>query len=69
MREDRFKHKRMNGDVTGKYKLPLTSNQKHGFYVNDKQQQEIAKGERHPVRKCPETKYADEMARTGSLFQ
>jgi len=32
MREDRFKHKRMNGDVTGKYKLPMTSAQRNGFY-------------------------------------
>ena len=32
MREDRFKHKRMTGDVTGKYKLPMTSAQRNGFY-------------------------------------
>ena len=35
MREDRFKHKRMQGDVTGKYKLPMTSNQRTGFYNSD----------------------------------
>lgn len=35
MREDRFKHKRMQGDVTNKYKLPMTSNQRTGFYNND----------------------------------
>ena len=68
MREDRFKHKRMNGEVTGKYKLPMTSAQRTGFYVTDTQQQEIARGERYPVRKCQETKYADEMVRTGFLF-
>ena len=26
MKEDRFKHKRMANEVTGKYKLPMTSN-------------------------------------------
>lgn len=68
MREDRFKHKRMNGDVTGKYKLPMTSAQRNGFYNNDEQQQDIAKMTTYPVRKCQETKYADEMVRTGFLF-
>ena len=65
MREDRFKHRRLNGEVTDKYKLPMTSNQKNGFYLKDEQQQEIAKMTRYPVRKCQETKYADEMVRTG----
>ena len=35
MREDRFKHKRMQGDITGKYKLPMTSAQRTGFYHAD----------------------------------
>ena len=35
MRDDRFKHKRMNGEVQDKYKLPMTSSQRTGFYVND----------------------------------
>ena len=65
MREDRFKHRRLQGEVTEKYKLPMTSNQKNGFYLKDEQQQEIAKMTRYPVRKCQETKYADEMVRTG----
>ena len=69
MREDRFKHRRLQGEVTEKYKLPMTSNQKNGFYLKDEQQQEIAKMTRYPVRKCQETKYADEMVRTGFLFQ
>ena len=68
MRQDRFKHRRMQGEVTGKYKLPMTSAQKTGFYLQDQQQQEIAQMTRYPVRKCPETKYADEMVRTGFLF-
>ena len=37
MREDRFKHKRMQGAVTGKYKLPMTSAQTNGFFTEDKQ--------------------------------
>ena len=65
MREDRFKHRRLNNEVQEKYKLPMTSNQKTGFYLKDEQQQEIAKMTRYPVRKCQETKYADEMVRTG----
>ena len=68
MKDDRFKHARMNKDVTDKYKLPMTAAQTNGFYVKDKQQQEIAKQTCYPVRKCPETKYADEMVRTGFLF-
>ena len=67
MREDRFKHKRMNVDVTDKVKLPMTSAQKTGFYTKDEQQKEIAKMTSYPVRKCQETKYADEMVRTGFL--
>lgn len=35
MREDRVKHRRMNGEVQGKYKLPMTSNQRTGFYHAD----------------------------------
>ena len=65
MRDDRFKHRRLNNEVQDKYKLPMTSNQKTGFYLADKQQQEIAKMTRYPVHKCQETKYADEMVRTG----
>ena len=68
MREDRFKHKRVQGEVTAKYKLPMTSAQRNGFYNNDEQQRDIAKMTTYPVRKCQETKYADEMVRTGFLF-
>lgn len=69
MREDRVKHRRMNGEVQGKYKLPMTSNQRTGFYHADPQQKEIAaNATNYPVHKCQETKYADEMVRTGFLF-
>ena len=56
MKEERFKHKRMNNEVQDKYKLPMTSAQTNGFFVKDKQQQEIAKQTCYPVRKCAETK-------------
>ena len=69
LRQDRFKHKRVNGDVTYKYKLPMTSAQRTGFYNSDEQQRDIAKMQTYPVHKCQETKYADEMVRTGFLFQ
>ena len=68
MKEDRFKHKRMCNDTTAKYKVPITSSQANGFFVNDKNQKEIAKVNGHPIKKCFETKYADEMVRTG-FFQ
>ena len=69
MKDERFKHKRMNNNITEKYKLPMTSAQSFGFYAGDKQQKEIAKQTSYPVKKCSETKYADEMVRTGFLFQ
>ena len=46
----------------------MTSAQRNGFYNNDEQQRDIAKMTTYPVRKCQETKYADEMVRTGFLF-
>ena len=68
MRADRFKHVRMNHEVQGKYKLPMTSSQGVGFYHKDEQQKEITKQVNYPISKCHETKYADEMIRTGFLF-
>ena len=35
MKDDRFKHSRMQGEVTDKYKLPMTSSQRQGFFLND----------------------------------
>ena len=43
MKEDKFKHRRLNGEVQDKFKAPMTSAQGAGFYVNDPQQKEIAK--------------------------
>jgi len=37
MKDERFKHKRMNNNITEKYKLPMTSAQSFGFYAGDKQ--------------------------------
>ena len=35
MKEDRFKHKRMDHEVQDEYKLPMTYNQSIGFYTKD----------------------------------
>ena len=68
MYDDRFKHRRMQGELQEKYKQPLTFNQSVGFRHFDPQQKEISQQERHPIRKCPETKYAEEMIKTGIQF-
>ena len=68
MRDDRFKHKRMNLEVQDKYKQPVTFTQTVGFHHKDPLQQEITLQERKPIRKCPETKYAEEMIKTGIHF-
>ena len=65
MRSDRYKHTRMNDGLEQKYKVPITFNQSVGFKVEDPRNKELMQMERHPVIKCPETKYADEMIRTG----
>ena len=33
MKDERFKHKRVNNNVNDKYKLPMTSAQTNGFFV------------------------------------
>lgn len=68
MKDDRFKHKRMNNDLNDKYKLPMTFNQSVGFYTKDKISTDIAKQPRRPINKCAETKYAEEMIKTGIHF-
>ena len=68
MRDDRYKHKRMGGEIQDKYKIPLTFNQSVGFHHKDPLQKEITMQERKPIRKCPETKYAEEMIKTGIHF-
>ena len=65
MMGDRFKHIRMGKTTEDKYKVPLTFNQSFGFKVGDPRAQDLMAMERHPITKCPETKYADEMIRTG----
>ena len=62
---DRFKHVRMAKGLEEKYKVPLTFNQSIGFKVEDPRNKELIKIERHPIVLCDETKYADEMNRTG----
>ena len=68
MRDDRFKHRRMNGELQDKYKQPITFNQTVGFHHSDPQQKEISITDRKPIVKCPETKYAEEMIKTGIHF-
>ena len=68
MRDDRYKHRRMGGELQDKYKVPLTFNQSVGFHHKDPLQKEITQQERRPIRKCPETKYAEEMIKTGIHF-
>jgi len=68
MRQDRFKNIRMNTELQNKYKVPLTSAQSYGFYTNDAQQMEISKQVSFPVVHCAETKYAEEMTKSGFLF-
>ena len=68
MRADRYKHIRMQTELQDKYKMPVTSSQAYGFLHKDEQQKEIIKMVGYPIHQCPETKYADEMIRTGFLF-
>ena len=35
MRDDRYKHKRMEGELQDKYKMPQTFNQSIGFHSKD----------------------------------
>lgn len=68
MKEDRFKHKRMNVEVQDKYKVPITFNQSVGFFHKDEILKDISKQTTYPISKCPETKYAEEMIKTGVHF-
>ena len=43
MRADRYKHVRMQNDLQGKYKLPMSNGQTYGFYHKDDLQKEITK--------------------------
>jgi hypothetical protein len=58
----------MRHDLQDKYKVPLTSNQSSGFYTKDKISLDITKQTTYPKNKCPETKYAEEMIKTGLHF-
>lgn len=68
MKADRYKHTRMRADPQEKYKIPMTFNQSVGFYNSDKLSRDIAKQPQYPNRKCAETKYAEEMIKTGIHF-
>ena len=64
---DRFKHKRIEGEVGDKFKSPMTFGQTCGFGVKDDSQLKIAVVTDHRIKQCPETKYAAEMVRTGFI--
>ena len=68
MKEDRFKHRRVENELQDKYKLPMTFNQSVGFYTKDEISKDIAKQPKYPNKKCSETKYAEEMIKTGIHF-
>ena len=65
MKNDRFKNVRMGNNIEDKYKVPMTFNQSIGFKVEDPRNKDLIKCVRHPINKCPETKYAEEMIKTG----
>ena len=65
MQQDRYKHTRMAGNTEDKYKVPMTFNQSIGFKCEHPRNKDLVKMDRHPITKCAETKYADEMIRTG----
>ena len=65
MASDRFKHIRMGQNLEDKYKVPLTFNQSIGFKVEEPRNKDLIKMDRHPIVLCAETKYADEMIKTG----
>lgn len=65
MNGHRFKHVRMDKGLEDKYKVPLTFNQSIGFKLDDPRNKDLIKMERHPIILCDETKYADEMIKTG----
>ena len=50
-KHDRTKHRRMHGELTDKYKGPLTFNQSVGFKVNDPREKEIMEMDAYPKTK------------------
>lgn len=68
MQQDRFKNIRMRTDLQDKYKMPMTSSQTYGFLHKDEQQKEIGKMVSFPIRKCQETKFVDDMLKTGTVL-
>lgn len=65
LKDDRFKHKRMNDELQTKYKAPLTMNQSVGFMHQDENQKKIAMQDTYPNITCDETRFAEAMIKTG----
>ncbi len=63
--EDRFKHKRPAVEVQDKYKHPMTMSQSVGFHHKDETQKMISMQDTYPNHKCDETRFAEEMIKTG----
>ena len=64
------KHIRPGKNPNDIYKTPLTDNQKYGWDLTLKQNEDLswAKTERHPHRNSPMTKFVDEMSLTNREF-
>ena len=65
LQEDRTKHKRLGKELQDKYKHPMTMNQSVGFQHNDETQKKITMQDTYPNHMCEETRYAEEMLKTG----
>ena len=65
MCDDNYRHRRLAKNLEEKYKVPLTFNQSVGFKVEDERNKDLVKMKRYPIVLCEETKYADEMIKTG----
>ena len=64
-RDSLVKHKRLDFEPTDKYKAAFTSSQVHGFKLKDDRELAYCTQPKHPKNSCHETRYAEEMIRTG----
>ncbi len=64
-RDAQVKHKRLAYEPTDKYKSAFTSSHVHGFKLKDDRELAYCGQPMHPKNSCHETRYAEEMIRTG----
>lgn len=62
---ERFKHVRKEGYPSDAYKLPVSAGYEYGFHGF--KERNLNK-ERFPINKCEETKFAEEIIKTGKHF-